>query len=148
MSNQVLVQLMKSCEVSAIALCSTQCYNHFQSRQLNCPQQVLATHCNSHVVIVAFCCMFSRAQLNVSDKLSIARWLQQLASSMVHNWTGDSSSQLFHAQHDIIEVGMALKTLCNGCVSCSVHALLSVVKSLLVHITSHDWPAIKWTGSI
>ena len=40
-------------------------------------------------------------------------------------WTRDSSSQLFHAQHDIIEVDMALKTFCNGWVSCSVHALVS-----------------------
>ena len=132
MSNQVLVQLMKSSEVSAIALAVfNSMLQSLPIKQLNCPQQVLATHCNSHVVIVAFCCMFSRAQLNVSDKLSIARWLQQLASSMVHN--GLEIPVLSCSMHniDIIEVGMALKSLYNGCVSCSVHALLSVVKSLL-----------------
>ena len=104
--------------------------------------------------------LFSTKQVNVSDKLSMARWLQQLASPMVHNGLEiPVLSSSMHSLHCNIEVGMTMKTICNGCAFCSVHALLCVVEQAynlhvslvslhasLLFITLHDWPAMKQAG--
>ena len=91
-----LLQL-KLCEVSDIysSLFSSM-QQSLPIEATHCPQHI-AIHCNSHVALVAL--LFSRVQLKniVSDNLSMARWLQQLASPMCAQWTGYSSSQLFHS---------------------------------------------------
>lgn len=67
--------------------------------------------------------------MHVYDKLSMTRWFQQQTSPMEHD-----RLQRFQfsavSQHDNMEVGMVLKTFCNGCVSCSVHAFFLSLSKL------------------
>ena len=64
----------------------------------------------------------------MSDKLAEHGQVALTASFNGVQRTGDSSSQLFHSVITLKMHGMhgIENTFCNGCVSCSVHALTCV----------------------